>query len=294
MSRRQTDTPAVAIIMMICAVAMLVGMNSLVKLIGPDYHVFQIAFMRNVVAAVVLLPFVMRDGGLAALRTRRPGLQLVRSLSGLSGVCCFFFAVQHLPVADVMVISQAVPLFVTALAVPVLGEIVGWRRGSAVALGFIGVLLALGPVGQASFYALVAVAGTALWAITMLSLRALGATDSPSTTTFYYMVFGTLVAGAVQPWFWNTPPMELWLLFAGAGLLGALAQLMIAHALKLGEASVVTPFNYTAIIWGIAVDLVLWRVFPGYWTLAGAAVITASGLYIFRREAAIGSTRKRQ
>lgn len=294
MSRRQTDTPVQAIIMMIIAVAMLVAMNTLVKLIGSDYHVFQIAFLRNVVAAIVLTPFVMRDGGLAALRTRRPGLQLLRSMSGLTGVCCFFFAVQRLPVADVMVISQAVPLFVTALAVPILRETVGWRRWSAVALGFLGVVLALGPVDQISTAALVAVAGTALWSMTILTIRKLGATDSPAATTFYYMVFGTLVAGLVQPWVWRTPPMELWPLFIGAGLLGAIAQLMIAHALKVGEASVVSPFNYTAIIWAIAIDLALWGVFPSQWTLAGAAVITASGLYIFRREAAIDLTRERQ
>lgn len=294
MSRRQTDTPALAIIMMIIAVAMLVAMNTLVKLIGPDYHVFQIAFLRNVVAAFVLAPFVMRAGGIAALRTRRPGLQLLRSMSGLTGVCCFFFAVQRLPVAEVMVISQAVPLFVTALAVPVLRETVGWRRWSAVALGFTGVVLALGPVDQVSTAALVAVAGTALWSMTILTIRSLGATDSPAATTFYYMVFGTLVAGLVQPWVWKTPPMELWPFFIGAGLLGALAQLMIAHALKVGEASVVSPFNYTAIIWAIAIDLALWGVFPSHWTLAGAAVITASGLYIFRREAAIDLTRERQ
>lgn len=271
---------------MIVAVAMLVAMNTLVKLIGTDYHVFQIAFLRNVVAAFVLMPFVMRDGGVAALRTRRPGTQLLRSMSGLSGVCCFFFAVQHLPVAEVMVISQAVPLFVTALAVPILREAVGWRRWSAVALGFFGVFLALGPIDQVSIAALVAVAGTALWSMTILTIRSLGATDSPAATTFYYMVFGTLVAGLVQPWVWKTPPMEIWLLFVGAGLLGAIAQLLIAHALKVGEASVVSPFNYTAIIWGIAIDLAIWSVFPTFWTLAGAAVITASGLYIFRREAA--------
>ena len=146
MSRRQTDMPAHAIIIMIIAVAMLVGMNTLVKLIGPDYHAFQVAFLRNLVAAIVLTPFIMKEGGLAALRTRRPGLHLLRSISGLTGVCCFFYAVQRLSVGEVMVISQAVPLFVTALAVPVLAEKVGWRRWSAVGLGFAGVVLALGPV----------------------------------------------------------------------------------------------------------------------------------------------------
>lgn len=291
MSKRHTDRPALAIAMMIVAVAMLVGMNTIVKLIGPEYHAFQVVFIRNVVAALVLVPLVMRDGGLGALRSRRPGLHLMRSLSGTVGVCCYFYAVQRLPVGEVMVISQAVPLCVTALAVPVLGERVGWRRWSAVALGFCGVLLALGPVGEVSVAALVAVLGTVIWAVTLLTVRVLGATDSPAAITFYYMLFGTLAAGLVQPWVWHTPPLELWALFGAAGFLGAIAQLLIAYALKLGEASIVSPFNYTAIIWGIAIDLAIWSAWPSVWTLAGAGIITAAGLYIFRREgsAKIGS-----
>lgn len=284
MERRQTDKPAFAILIMLVAVAMLVGMNTIVKVISTDYHAFQVVFLRNVVAAFVMIPFVFRDGGLAALRTRRPGLQLLRSVSGVTGVCAFFYAVQRLPIAEVMVISQAVPLFVTALAVPVLGEQVGWRRWSAVAAGFGGVVLALGPVGGMHTAALIAVLGAALWSITILTVRTLGATDSPATTTFYYMVFGTVVAGLTQPWVWSTPPANLWPYFMAAGALGAIAQLLIAHALSIGEASVVSPFNYTAIVWGIVIDLAIWSVYPSLWTLMGAAVITAAGLYIFHRE----------
>src|SRR5690606_8271439 len=99
-------------------------------------------------------------------------------------------------------------------------------------------------------------------------------------------VFGTVVAGAVQPWFWEPVTMNMLLLCLAAGILGAVAQLMIAFALKFGEASVVTPFNYTAIVWGIVVDLIVWSVWPQWRTLAGAAVITAAGIYVFRREAA--------
>lgn len=287
-AKAEADRPALAIGAMIVAVAMLVSMSTTVKLIGSEYHAFQIVFLRNVVAMFVLMPFVLRDGGMAALKTRRPGMQLLRSLSGVTGVTCIFYAAQRIPIAQVTVISQAVPLFVTALAVPFLGERVGWRRWSAVAIGFLGVTLALGPVGQVAPASLVAVTGTFLWAITILSVRSLGATDRPATTTFYYMVFGTLVAGLIQPWFWQLPTGEVWALCVAAGFLGGFAQLLIAYALKYGEASVVSPFNYTAILWGIAVDLVIWSVYPSWWMIGGAAVITGAGLYIFRREAAPG------
>jgi drug/metabolite transporter (DMT)-like permease len=102
---------------------------------------------------------VLRDAGIQSLRTRRLGLQLLCSITGVTGVCCFFFAAQQLPIADVTVISRAVPLFVTAIAVPVLGEHVGWRRWSAFAFGLCGVILALGRVGEVSFAALVVVLG---------------------------------------------------------------------------------------------------------------------------------------
>lgn len=278
---------------MIIAVAMLVAMNTAVKLIGLHYHVFQIAFLRNLVAMFVLMPFVLRDGGLAALQTRRPMTQLARSMTGLLGVCCFYFAVQRLPVADVMVISQAVPLFVTALAVPILHEKVGWRRWVAVVVGFAGVVFALGPIDQVTVAAMAALAGTVLWSLTFLSVRSLAATDNPSATTFYYMVFGTLVAGLVQPWFWKPLASEAIGLVIVAGVLGAIGQLLIAHAMRFGEASVVTPFNYSAILWAIIIDLAIWGLAPSSWTLAGAAIITAAGLYIFRREAVLAPASRR-
>lgn len=286
MSRRQTDRPEIAIIFMIIAVAMLVAMSVFIKLIGPEYSAFQLVFLRNLVATFVLVPLVMKDGVLAGLRTRKPGLHLIRSGAGVAGVCCFFYAVQRLSIAEVTVISQAVPLFVTALAVLFLGEKVGLRRWSAVATGFFGVVLAIGPVGQLNVTALIAVAGTGLWAIALLSVRRLGATDSPAIITFYYMVLGIIVLGFVQPWVWLTPSGEMWLFIIAAGILSVLAQLLMAQALKIGEASLVMPFNYTAIVWGIAVDLAIWSVYPPFWTIVGAAVITGTGLYIFRREAA--------
>lgn len=278
---------------MIVAVALLVAMNTAVKLIGPDHHVFQIAFLRNLVAMFVVLPVVLHDGGMTALRTRRPLLQLARSVTGVCSVCCFYYAVQRIPVADMVVISQAVPFFITALAAPVLGERVGWRRWAAVVVGFAGVVIAVGPVDQVTNAALIAVAGTALWSLTFLIVRSLGATDSPSVTTFYYMVFGTVVTGVLQPWVWRPPSGEVLALAAAAGLLGGLGQLMIAYAMRFGEASVVAPFNYTAILWAVLVDLALWGVAPSPWTLAGAVIIIAAGLYVYWRESAVVSGRVR-
>ena len=290
MSTRHTDRPALAIAIMITAVMALVATNVCVKLIGPDINAVQVVFIRNVIAVFVLFPFVLRDGGVASFRFRKPGLQLVRAFCGITGIACYYYGVQRISVGEVTVISQAAPLFVAALAVPVLKESVGWRRWSAILLGFIGVVVTLGPVGQVGLAGLVVVVGALLWAITLLTVRLLGKTESPAATTFYYMVFGTMLTGVAQPWVWTTPPSDLWILFVMAGLFGALGQLLVAHALRVGEASIVTPFNYTSIIFGMMADFVLWHVFPSVWTLGGAAIITLAGLYLFRREAVVKKT----
>jgi drug/metabolite transporter (DMT)-like permease len=273
--------------MMIAAVALLTVMNVLVKLIGPDYHPTQVSFIRNVVAALVLLPLLLRSGGPAILKTRRPGTHFIRGLLGVAGNILYFFAFQNLAVGDVIVISQAVPLFVTVMAIVFLGETVGLRRWLAVTAGFIGVLIAVNPTGTVEAATLLAVVATGLWASTILLVRSLAATESPYTIAFYFMVLGALITGAVQPWYWQTPPLELLWLFIGVGVAGAGGQLLMGNALKLAEASIVSPFNYTAIVWAIAFDAVLWGVLPTWTTLVGATIITAAGIYIFRREAVL-------
>jgi len=281
------DKTTLGILMMIAAVALLTVMNVLVKLIGPDYHPTQVSFIRNVVAALVLLPLLLRSGGPTILKTRRPGTHFIRGLLGVAGNILYFFAFQYLAVGDVIVISQAVPLFVTVMAIVFLGETVGLRRWLAVTAGFIGVLIAVNPTGTVEAATLLAVVATVLWASTILLVRSLAATESPYTIAFYFMVLGALITGAVQPWYWQTPPLELLWLFIGVGVAGAGGQLLMGNALKLAEASIVSPFNYTAIVWAIAFDAVLWGVLPTWTTLVGAGIITAAGIYIFRREAVL-------
>ena len=271
--------------MMLLAIGLLSSMNVFVKLIGPDYHPVQVTFIRNIIAALVIVPFILRGGGVSILRTRRPWGHAARVAAGTIGNICYFYAFARLPLADVMVISQAVPLFATVMAVMFLSERVGWRRWTAIAVGFVGVVLALDPTGTIGPASLVTVFATVCWASAILMLRSLGRTENPYTVTFYYMVAGTVLTGLVLPWLWVTPSWQVMVLFVGAGVLGAFGQLAMTYALKLAPASVVSPFNYSAILWGIAFDLVIWNAWPTLPTLAGAVVISFAGLYIFRREA---------
>ncbi len=278
------------ILLMISAVALLTTMNVFVKLIGPDYHPTQITFIRNAIAMVVILPFLIKAGGLSILKTRRPGLHFARSIAGTTGNVLFFFSFQTMTVGDVIVISQAVPLFVTIFAVIFLSERVGIRRWLATSFGFVGVIIAVNPTGDFAAMSLVAVVATGLWATTILLMRRLGTTESPYTVAFYYMLTGSLVTAAFQPWYWENMHADVIWLFLGTGITGALGQILMSSALKFAKASVVSPFNYTGIVWAVSFDLIIWGVIPAWTTLVGAAIITVTGVYIFHREAAVNRT----
>ena len=281
------DNPGLGIMMMLAAIGFLTTMNLFIKLIGPEYHPMQVTFLRNFVAAMVIVPFILRAGGISVLRTHRPWGHAARALGGILGNACYFYAFARLPMADVLVISQAVPLFATALAVLFLNERVGWRRWTAILVGFLGVAVSVDPTGAMGTASLVTVLATLFWASTILLMRSLGATENPYTIVFYYMGAGTVLAALFMPWVWITPPIEALKFFVAAGLLGALGQFFMTYALKVAEASVVSPFNYTAIIWGIVFDLAIWHTWPTWPTFWGAIIISAAGLYLFRREAGL-------
>lgn len=273
------------IFLMIAAVASLTTMSAIAKLLGPDYNPTQITFVRNLIAMVVIMPFLFHAGGLSVLKTKRPGLHFCRSMAGTIGNTLYFFAFQFMTVGDVIVISQAVPLFVAVFAVLFLSEKVGIRRWLAILFGFSGVVVAMNPAGDFGAISLVAVLATAFWATTILMMRKLGTTESPYTVAFYYMLTGAVVTGCAQPWVWVTPAFSDLLLFLLLGVTGAFGQILMTTSLKLAKASVVSPFNYTGILWAIGFDIVLWGVVPVWTTLLGAAIITTTGIYIFHREA---------
>ena len=197
----------------------------------------------------------------------------------------FFFAFQRLPVADVTVISQAVPIFSCILAIIFLNEIIRWRRWTAILIGFLGVIIAINPSGEialASIYALVA---TLMWSITIVFLRLLGTTEHPVKTVFYFMLISVIITSFFQPFLWKQPSFNVILLFFGLGTTAFVTQILMTYALQKAPASIVSPFNYTGIIWAIVFDYIIWNTTPVMTTIIGGSIITITGIYIFRREA---------
>ena len=278
-----------AITAMLLAVFCVTIMSVQAKLIGIEYNAVQITFARAIVVLILLMPFIYKLGGLNFLKTKKPFLHFFRGLAGLIGNVMFFLAFQRLPVADVTVISQAVPIFSCILAIIFLGETIGWRRWTAITIGFLGVIIAINPSVNIAVASLYALGGTLMWSTTIIFLRLLGSTEHPVKTVFYFMLVSVLITSIFQPFLWKEPSFEVILLFIGIGIAAFLTQLLMTYALQKAPASIVSPFNYTGIVWAIIFDYIIWNAHPVFATIFGGIIITISGIYIFKREAKIKS-----
>jgi drug/metabolite transporter (DMT)-like permease len=257
------------------------------KFIVATYSVGQLLLLRGAAAMIVLLPSIWRHRG-EFLRLERPWLQLWRAILSTLEVAAFFLATAYMPLADVVTYYLATPIFVTALSAIVLRERVGWRRWSAILIGFGGVLIALQPSAQTvTWPALIALAGSMAFAVLMLITRSLR--SSPDIVLASSQFAGTLVFGAVlAPFGWITPTLGTLSLFIAAGCISAAALLCGNRSLKLAPASIVVPYQYSMIIWAVMFGYAVFGDVPSIATIAGAVVIIGAGFYIFLRERNLG------
>jgi drug/metabolite transporter (DMT)-like permease len=257
------------------------------KYLVASYSVGQLLLLRGIAALLVLAPSMWRYRA-EFFRLERPRLQLVRMVLSTVDVGAFFAATVYLPLADVITFYLAVPIFVTAGSAIFLHEPVGWRRWSAVAVGFCGVLIALQPSPQSfTWPALIALCGSVSFASLMLLTRTLRA--APDVVLASTQFIGSLSFGVVMaPIGWVTPGLSDIGLFALGGITSVSALLCVNRSLKLAPASVVVPYQYTMIIWAVLFGYAVFGDLPSLATLVGAAVIVAAGLYIFLREQKLG------
>lgn len=271
---------------MVAGTSVFAAMDALVKALMADYPVVQLLFFRSAFALVPLAPLLLREGS-GALVTTRPWAHVARSGIGMVAIACFFVAFGALPLAQVTTIAFAAPLLVTALSVPVLGEAVGPRRWAAVTAGFVGVVVIVRPDGFAGLDLGLAAAllGTALYAVVMVLIRAMSATERPVTIVGWFTLSTMVASGAALPWFWVAPAGWLdWVLLAALGILGGGGQLLITQAVRLAPVSLVMPFDYLHLVFAVALGWVFWAEVPGPHIGVGGAVIVAAGLYVLHRE----------
>jgi drug/metabolite transporter (DMT)-like permease len=276
--------PPAGIALMLAGVAIFAVNDALGKWLLVDYSVAELLLIRSAAALILLAPFLRKAGVAAFTSAPQPVLQIVRVVLSALEVAMFFWAVSYLPLADTVTFYLAGPIYVTALSVALLGETVGWRRWTAVLVGFAGVVLALHP-STASFTlpALIALGGSFFFSVLMITTRMLRTTHD--TALIAGQIGATLLFGAVvAPFGWVTPSFRDFLLLSLFGVLSIIALACVNRALKLAPASVVVPYQYTMIVWAIMLGYVVFGDVPDLFMLAGAAIIIAAGLYIFWRE----------
>lgn len=278
------------VLFMLLGTALFTFNDALGKWMVASVAVGQLLFIRSATALVVLLPAVHKAGWRKVFVLQQPGQHALRLAFIVAEVFCFYLAVRHLPLADVMAVYQATPLIVTILAIPLLGEAVGWRRGLAVGIGFIGVLLVLQPDGGVfTAPALIALGGSFTYALSMVATRKLRETNSLSLIVYHSIAVGG-VGLLTLPWGWEPVDLPDIGYLALIGVVATAAHMCMNQSLKLAPAAVVVPFTYTSLLWAILLGWLFFADLPTPLMLLGAGIIVASGLFVLHRERQIKQT----
>jgi drug/metabolite transporter (DMT)-like permease len=285
-SQATTRSATAGILLMLVGIFLFSVNDALGKWLVATYTVWQVLLIRSAAALLVLAPFIWREGIAPFRQAPKPALQIVRVIFSTLEVAGFYWAVAYLSLADVMTFYLAAPIYVTAVSALFLREQVGWRRWSAVLIGFIGVIIALRPTSASwSAPALIALAGSFSFSFLMIVTRHLrGTSDTVLVTgqTVAALIFGA----AFAPFHWVALTWRDAALLALLGVVAMIAHVCVNRSLKLAPASFVVPYQYTLIVWAIVFGFFVFGDVPEIAMLFGAAVIVGAGIYIFIREQA--------
>jgi drug/metabolite transporter (DMT)-like permease len=274
------------IALMCGAVACFACLDATAKFLSPHMDTLQIVWARYTSAFLLALVLINPVTRPRLVVTRRPVLQIVRSVLLLGSTLFNFLAVRYLQLDEALSIMFSTPFLVAALAGPMLGEWLGWRRWCAICVGFAGVLLVTRPgLGGIHPAALLSLGGALCYAFYGIITRTLSRSDSNETTLFYSNLVGAVVMLPVLPFVWTAPSDPLLIaLMVVMGVFASVGHYMLIVGHRLAPASVLSPFIYTQMIWVIALGYFLFDDIPNQWTIAGAAIVIASGLYLIHRE----------
>jgi drug/metabolite transporter (DMT)-like permease len=274
------------ILWMLATMICFIALDALMKLGLAHFSLLQVTWGRFFFATVFAVLWCGRDLPQRAI-SKVPKQQTLRSVFLTTTTVLFSCGIIFLPLPTATTIMFLSPILTTMLSVLVLGEHVGPRRWAGVALGFAGAIIVVQPwmVFSGTFnlgllFMLAAALTNSAYQIVTRKVRG----DDAKTSLLFTAAFGAVVTSAALPFYWITPDAKGWALLAGSGLAGALGHFCIIHAYRNAPASVVAPFSYTALIWATLLGYLIWNDFPARNVWAGAALIIASGLYIFWRE----------
>lgn len=259
-------------------------MNYLVRLAGQQLNPVEVAFFRNLFALLFMLPWLLRVGR-SGLATQRLGGHVWRALFGMGAMFCWFYSVTLIPMAEAVSLNFTVPLFATAGAALVLGEVVRARRWTATAVGFLGVLVILRPgFTEITWVTGLPILAAAFMAGAVLCVKSLSETESPNTIVLYMNLLLTPLSLVPALFVWRWPSMTILLCVALLGLLAAAAHMSLTRAYAAADASAVLPLDYMRLPFVAAIAFLAFGEVPDLWTWVGAGIIAGSTLYIAHRE----------
>lgn len=291
----QHHLPLLGIVLVLAAVGFLSVMDALVKvLVDGGLAVLQMLALRSWLVVPVMAAWALRGGGLAALKTRRPGLHLLRVVLGSGAPLMFFTSLKTLPLADATTIFFGTTFLMTALSVPMLKEHVGPHRWAAVIVGFVGVVVAMRPSGDMiDAGALYALGASVSYALFMLVTRKLGSSESALKQVLYFHLWLCLLGTASLPFVYRPYTGDEVALIAVVGVLVVGGHLCLTRGFSVAPVGLVAPFEYSAMIWAAALGYLVWGDVPGPFVVVGATLIVLSGLYLTYREARSGVRARR-
>jgi drug/metabolite transporter (DMT)-like permease len=287
--------PMRGILLMLLAVFLFVIMDATGKRLTADYNIWQISWARYLFHLAILPVFLHRHSIVSIVRTSKLKLQLLRSALMLGSTVFFFAAVSYIPLAEATAIGFVSPLLVAAFSVPLLGEKVGPRRWAAVLVGFVAVMLIIRPgFGMIHWAYLLPLGSATCFALYQITTRILSRYDSSVTTLAHSVSIGLLVTSIVVllPSQWRSPDLHGWMLMILVGAVGGFAHYILIRALALAPAALLAPFAYLQLIWAAVVGYLWFGDVPEWSTLAGMAVLAASGLYVMYRERKAAQTQR--
>lgn len=279
-------------LLMTLAAAGFAAMNVVIRAMNQELHPFQVAFLRCVVGFLFMLPWLAR-AGFGALRTANQKLYLSRAFVGYASMLCWFTALASLPVAEATALSFTSPLFATAAASLLLGEIVRRRRWTATIVGFLGAMIVLRPgFDSVSFAHLLVLASAALGGWNSITVKQLTRTDNPNAIILYMTLYLVPMSAIPAAFVWQWPSLHAWMLTGLLGLFATLAHQSFTRALAACEASYVLPFDFTRLPMVALLAYLLFGEVPDLWTWIGGAVIVGATVYIARREQQIAAAER--
>ncbi len=276
----------VAVLLTVAACTVMAGMDSFAKFLALEAPVLLVVWGRYFFHTVITFAYYRATtGSLEFVRARRPGLQFIRALMLLGTTISMYFAITVMPLGDAASIQFLAPVLLTAFSGVFLSEHVGPRRWVAVLFGFLGVLLVARPgSGVFGWHALLPLATAFFLAAYMMMTRSIRDKDNPDATTFYSTALGALVLTGVAFFYWQPLSTVQWICMVAMGTCGAVGHFLLVKAFHRAEASMLAPFTYTQVVAAILFGYLFFAETPSTWTLSGASIVIASGVYIWYRE----------